>query len=275
MAWDNLVSRSAWVILQPSNLLILTLVIGFLIAKFSKERSKTRTRAQKLIFITLFVLAFSGFTNLSTWLLWPLEGRFSDYTNVTDQGPYSGIIVLSGSEKAALSGTYNQVHFSNHGERLTETAKLATMFPALPIIHSGGTRADQGGWSENDVAKLFFENSGINLKRVRFDDKSYNTYTNAIESEKLIAPTETGKWLLVTSAFHMPRSVAAFQETSINIQPYPVGYMTRLKRQGLLNLNASENLMMLDWAVHEYIGLVAYYITGRSSSLYPALEADF
>jgi uncharacterized SAM-binding protein YcdF (DUF218 family) len=270
MAWDNIISRSAWVLMQPSNFLIFVLAAGVLLSILSSYSAKYRKSANLLIYCSVFVLALSGFTNFSTWLLWPLEGRFVNYTNKTDLGPSSGIIVLAGSEKPGISGTFNQVTFSDHGERLTETVKLARMFPNLPIIHSGGTSRNGSSWTENDVAKLFFENSGIDLKRVRFESESYNTYTNATETEKLITPNENDKWFLVTSAFHMPRSVAAFQETTINFQPYPVGYLTRFKRQGLLNLNVSENLMMLDWAIHEYIGLFAYYITGRSGSLFPS-----
>ncbi len=272
MAWDNIISRSAWVILQPSNFLIFILIAGILLFKLSQYSSKYKKGANLLIYSSVFMLSLAGFTNFSTWLLWPLEGRFSHLTNNTELGPYSGIIVLAGSEKPALSGTFNQVTFSEHGERLTEAAKLANMFPDLPIIHSGGVRRNGGTWSENDVAKLFFQNSEINIGRIRFESESYNTHTNAIETEKLIAYNETNKWFLVTSAFHMPRAVAAFQKTSINFQPYPVGYLTRLKRQGFLNLNVSENLMMLDLAIHEYIGLFAYYITGRSNELFPAAK---
>lgn len=272
MAWDNIISRSAWVILQPSNFLIFILIVGILLSKLGNYSSKYKKAANLLIYSSVFTIALAGFTNFSTWLLWPLEGRFSDLTNNTELGPYSGIIILAGSEKPALSGTFNQVNFTENGERLTEAAKLANIFPDLPIIHSGGTSRSGSAWTENDVAKLFFENSKINLERVRFESESYNTQTNAIEIEKLIAYNETNKWFLVTSAFHMPRAVAAFQKTTINFQPYPVGYLTRLKSQGFLNLNVSENLVMLDLAIHEYIGLVAYYITGRSSALFPTAK---
>lgn len=269
MAWDNIISRSAWVFLQPSNFMIIMLVIGFLIAKFSRNSLKYKKRANLLMYFSVFMLFFAGFTNLSTWLLWPLEGRFSHFTNQADLGPYSGIIILAGSEKPAISGTFNQANFTDNSERLTEALKLALMFPELPIIHSGGVRKNGSTWSETDVARVFFENSGIDPGRIRFESESYNTHTNAIETEKLITQNETGTWFLVTSAFHMPRSVATFQKTAINFQPYPAGYLTRLKRQGLLNLNVGENLMRLDWAIHEYIGLFAYYITDRSSSLFP------
>ncbi len=219
MAWDNIISRAVWVIIQPSNFLILMMLAGFLLAKLSHKRTRARKYARRMISTSVITLTLAGFTNLSSWLLWPLEGRFSDYTNGRDQGPYSGIIVLAGSEDTAISTASNQASFKESGERLSETAKLARLFPDLPIIHSGGARDGDTGWSENDVAERFFLDAGINQTRLRLEAKSYNTSSNAIESANLIKPDETGTWFLVTSAFHMPRSVGAFKLTTINIQP--------------------------------------------------------
>ncbi len=269
MAWDNIISRSVWVIVQPSNFLILMLIIGFLLRKLTHDYSRLNLFARRISAVSIITLAIAGFSNASSWLLWPIEGRFSEYTNVSNHPPYSGIIVLAGSERTAISTSFNQATFNNGSERLTEVVKLAREFPELPIIHSGGGRQSKSEWSENDVAKKFFEDSGIDSSRIRFEPNSYNTHTNAVETAKLIKPNETNKWLLVTSAFHMPRSVGAFEKAGINIQPYPAGYMTTLQFEGILKFKASGNLARLDWAIHEYIGLVAYYVTGRSSSLWP------
>lgn len=269
MAWDNIISRSVWLILQPSNFLILSLLIGFVVTRIAHEKSRARRTAVKIVAFSIFFLAVSGLTNLSSWLLWPLEKRFETFTNNTEIGPYSGIIVLAGSERTSISTASNQATFNNASERLTETAKLARLYPDLPIIHSGGGRKDESEWSENDVARHFFQDANIDLARIRFEGRSYNTHSNAIESAKLINPSENNNWLLVTSAFHMPRSVGAFQEAGINIQPYPAGYLTTLTYQGIFNFDVSANLARLDWAIHEYIGLLAYYFTGRSSNLFP------
>jgi uncharacterized SAM-binding protein YcdF (DUF218 family) len=272
VAWDNILSRGIWVLIQPSNFLFMMLIIGYLFSKYAHKNSKYNKFAKKIISLSLIILCFAGFTNLSAWLLWPIEGRFEQYTNETDNGPYSGIIVLSGSEKSAISTSVNQATLNHGGERLIETAALARKLPILPIIYTGGGRAEPDELSENDVAKMFFRQAAIDFSRIKFDDKAYNTHTNATMTKKLIRPDENNKWLLITSAFHMPRSVGAFREAAINIQPYPVDYKTTLKYAGIFSIDFSKNLRNFDLVIHEYIGLLAYYITGRSSALFPGVE---
>lgn len=272
MAWDNIISRSVWVLIQPGNFLFFMLLIGLVWNKYSHKKSAYKKIGRRLIVISITAMSLIGFTNISNWILWPIEGRMDIYRNQTDQGPYSGIIVLGGSEQMAQSTAANQATFNQQSERLTEAAALARKFPNLPIIHSGGTRPDPDGFSENDVARLFFTQASIDLSRVRFDTKSYNTHSNALESKALIADGEAGKWFLVTSAFHMPRSVGTFRQADINIQPYPVDYKTSLNYDGLLSFNFSENFQRFDLAIHEYVGLLAYYITGRSNTLFPTKD---
>ncbi len=270
MAWDNIISRGIWTVIQPSNFLLLMLILSFILVHLCHKNSKTKNIAGKIRIACLTALALAGFTNIPTWLLWPIEERFYEYTNQSSNTPYSGIIVLAGSEKTSVSTAVDQPTMSDASERLTETAMLARKYPTLPIIHSGGGRKSENEWSENDVAERFFKDAGVDVNRIRFERNSYNTHTNAIESGKLIKANENEKWLLVTSAFHMPRSVGAFRKAGVPIQPYPVGYLTTLKYQGIFNFEVSENLVRLDWAIHEYIGLFAYYTTGRSSSFFPS-----
>ncbi len=264
MAWDNLLSRGIWLFLQPSNLFLILLVIGILLVWKNRRRSG------------LGLLAFCGviymmvmFGPLTNWLLVPLEKRFSNYTNLISDTPYSGIIVLGGAERLGFSTKHNQVALNGGAERLIEAAKLARIFPALPIIYCGGGK-NNDSFSESEVARKFFSEAGIDISRIRFDDRSYNTHTNALEAAKLIQPHETGKWLLVTSAFHMPRAVGSFRTQDINIQPYPVDYRTEVSIIMAGKPDAGRNFYELDFATHEWLGLLAYYISGRSEELYPA-----
>lgn len=270
MAWDNLFSRTAWFLIQPGNLLYILLLTGLLLTAYTTKRSMYSKLGRRVVIVTMTLLFLIGFTNISKWIMWPLEVRFDSYRNNTDGSPYAGIIVLGGAEKPSQSTTSQQATLNHGGERLIETAALARQYSDLPIIQSGGTRPNPNGLSENDVAEIFFTQAGIDISRVRFERKSYNTHSNANESKALILPDETGKWLLVTSAFHMPRSVGAFRQAGINFQPYPVDYKTTLKYEGLFDMKFSENLSLFELAIHEYIGLLAYYITGRSNSLFPS-----
>ncbi|NOZ66514.1 MAG: YdcF family protein [Alphaproteobacteria bacterium] len=263
MAWDNIISRTVWLFLQPSNLIFILLLIGLVL--LWRGRQKPGLWAIT-VSVTLYGLAMFGpLTNL---VMAPLESRFARFTNDVSQPPYSGIIILGGSERIRVSTFHHQVSLSGAAERLIEAAKLARQFPALPIIYSGGGRLD-GMMTEYEIARKFFQEAGIDLSRIRFGDKSYNTYTNAIESRKLIKPGEEDKWFLVTSAFHMPRAVGAYRKAGIMIQPYPVDYRTELSSSLISKPDAGAALYELDFAVHEWLGLIAYYISGHSDNLFP------
>lgn len=264
MAWDNLISRGVWFFLKPSHLLIFLLLVGIILIWRNRRKAGLITLTSCLI---LYLLVMFG--TLTNWLLDPLEQRFSLYSNDLSQSPYAGIIVLAGSEQLRYSTKHKQVTLNGAAERLIMAAKLARQFPDMPVIHSGGART-QGGLSETDIARQFFKEAGIDLNRIRFDSQSYNTHSNAVETKKLIDPNEKRPWLLVTSAFHMPRAVGAFRKAGIKIQPYPVDYRSDHSGNWFKPPNAGRNLAKLDYAAHEWLGLLTYYITDHSEALFPA-----
>ena len=236
------------------------LIGSMLIYMLSNNTSKWKNIALRINISFLLILIIIGTTNVAAWVMWPLEGK---HKIPMGENTYSGIIVLGGSEESEISTYHSQANLNGGGERLYQAAKLALRYPDLPIIHSGDVRKSESLWSENDVAKKVFQDLKIDLDRIRFDDKSYNTYTNAVESRKLIKSDENKPWLLVTSAYHMTRSVATFQKVGIPVIPYPTDFKTTLNYNGLFNLYAADNLKTFDLAIHEYVGLIAYYITGR------------
>lgn len=264
MAWDNLISRTLRMLMQPSNLIFVLLLVSLILLVRHHRKSG-------LTLLSLCIIFYGGVMAgpVTGWLLVPLEQRFAAHTNDVSGGPYSGIIILAGAERLTTSTRHNQVTLSGAGERLVEAAKLARQFPDLPLIYCGGGRIEDM-MTEVEIARKFFTEAGIDLTRIRFDDQSYNTYTNALEAKKLIKPDETGTWLLVTSAFHMPRAIGAYRTVGIDIQAYPVDYRTDLSVSWLHNADAGRNMYELDFAVHEWLGLLAYYLRGHNAVFYPA-----
>jgi uncharacterized SAM-binding protein YcdF (DUF218 family) len=102
------------------------------------------------------------------------------------------------------------------------------------------------------------------------ENRSRNTAENAAFSKALVAPKPGERWLLVTSAMHMPRAIGAFREAGFPVEAYPVDYQTN-GWQDLRNVfgSLSGGLGQLDGALHEWIGLIAYRLTGKSSALFP------
>jgi len=84
-------------------------------------------------------------------------------------------------------------------------------------------------------------------------------------------PGASDPWLLVTSAAHMPRAVGVFRREGFYIQPYPVDWRTRGREDWAVPFRwASSGLARVDAAAHEWVGLVVYYLTGRTLTLFPA-----
>ena len=126
--------------------------------------------------------------------------------------------------------------------------------------------------TESSAAKKLFLSLGVPASQFVLEDKSRNTYENAVFTKALVKPQAGETWLLVTSASHMPRSVGIFRKIGFSVVPYPSEYRTRGTTRELWNpvRQFSEGMQRTDMAVREWIGLVAYYWAGRTSALFPA-----
>jgi len=114
------------------------------------------------------------------------------------------------------------------------------------------------------------ESFGVASERILLEVHSHNTAENAAFTRELVQPKAGERWLLITSAQHMPRAVGCFREVGFLIEPYPVDWQTggwTLRSMSISTL--SEGLSRTDVAVHEWLGLLIYRITGRTSELFP------
>jgi uncharacterized SAM-binding protein YcdF (DUF218 family) len=157
--------------------------------------------------------------------------------------------------------------FFAFAERLAMTADLARRYPAARILVSGAS-ADPSLPSEAAVHRDLLIVLGVDPRRIELEERSINT----CESARNVAATirdAPGRWLLVTSAFHLPRSVACFRKAGLEMVPYPAGYESQ--SNSLVRLGA--NLRSVNLALHEWIGLLAYRLMGETDELFPAPAA--
>ncbi len=104
-----------------------------------------------------------------------------------------------------------------------------------------------------------------------FEDKSRNTWENAIFTRDLVNPKPGDTWLLVTSAWHMPRAMGIFRKAGFKVTAYPVDYLTYGNSRDLHPPRlALDEMERLENALHEWIGLVAYRLTDKTDALFPA-----
>ena len=105
-----------------------------------------------------------------------------------------------------------------------------------------------------------------------FEDRSRNTHENAVFSHALAQPKPGETWVLITSAFHMPRAVGAFRRAGWTVVPYPVDYALEPDPPMSWQMDFLGAMGTLRSAVHEWTGLAAYRLTGKTDALFPAPE---
>jgi uncharacterized SAM-binding protein YcdF (DUF218 family) len=148
---------------------------------------------------------------------------------------------------------------------------LARRFPEARIVFSGGSaELVPDGYTEGAAARRFFRAMGIEDARVTIEEASRNTAENARLSAALVGARAGERWLLVTSAFHMPRAMGSFRAAGWSPMPWPTDYRTRGPEDRLPR--PSLGLSLVDLAAKEWVGLVAYRLTGRTDALFPGPE---
>jgi uncharacterized SAM-binding protein YcdF (DUF218 family) len=248
----------------PSNLLFLIAAAG-LVLMFTRFARAGR----RLAVIGMVLLALAGFSPLGNALILPLEQRFPPWD--ASRGAPEGIIVLGGAIGPAMSDARGEPSLNESAERMTVVAELARHYPNARIVFSGGDGSLLGDSSaEAKHALPLFESFGIPRQRVELEAASRNTAENAMLSKALVNPKPGERWLLVTSAHHMPRSVGSFRRAGFAVEAYPVDWRTR----GAVDLlspfgGLAAGLARTDAAMREWIGLLAYWFTGRTSELMP------
>jgi uncharacterized SAM-binding protein YcdF (DUF218 family) len=262
------ISKLFFAIARPTHFLLLLLVLGCLAGLVGR-----RQLATVLIgFVTLSLVGLS-FSPAAFWAIQPLEARFPRPDLVSP--PPDGIIILGGAfSLEAEIGHGDFVALNEAAERITEIPRLAKLYPDARIVYTGGSdiALPSGVVPEAEGARRLLIEAGIAPERITLEDKSLTTWENAILTKEIIKPAEGSHWLLVTSAFHMPRSVGVFRKAGWpGIIAYPTDYRAPAESAKLpLPLVATENLALLEYAAKEYFGLAGYYITGRTDALFPA-----
>ncbi len=255
-----ILSKVLWWIAKPSSVLVLALLLG-LIASLLRWRA-----GRWLLWLGAVGFILVAVQPVDDVILWPLEQRFPAVRTMPDH--LDGIIVLGGAVDPGLTAKYGMPALNDAAERMTTFVTLARAYPTAKLIFSGGSgMIERPDLREADTARQLFADLGLDTSRIIFERDSRNTYENAVFSKRLADPQPGERWALVTSAMHMPRAVGAFREVGWAVLPWPVGY--KAFNEGLLG-NLGVKLERLDSAVHEWLGLAAYRLAGRSSALFPA-----
>ena len=249
----KLVSQTVWYFAQPSSLIIVLLLVGVLLIRRSPSVSAWLIRIAVVCLLAMAVLP------LGSLLLSPLENRFPMRQVEEMTSPPHGIIVLGGAEQPGIIADRQTLAVNHNAERLIEGVRLARRFPTARIIVTEGTALEH------------FATMGIARERLTLERKSSTTFENAIYSVELANPATDQVWLLVTSAYHMPRAVGSFRKTGFKVTAWPVDYRTpRRIRWWRIPHQPSKGISDVDLATKEWVGMLVYWLTGRMNELFPA-----
>lgn len=257
-------SKIFWLAAQPLSLALLLLALGLLAGLLTWNR--LRAVASGLAALVLFVTLF---TTTGSVLLQVLEDRIPR-AELPAGGP-ACIIMLGGGVEAEVIAARGGFEMNQAGDRFIETLRLAREFPAARILISGGDGSLSGSYEgDASVATRFFEAFGVPADRLIRETESRTTFENVANTKDLLAVNRLDRCLLVTSAFHMPRSVGLFSKLGLEVLPWPTDFRTTGHAGLALDFTQpSTNSQLTTTALREWTGLLLYYFAGRTHALFP------
>lgn len=255
-------SKLLWAVLRPNTLALLLAVAGLALVWRGRRAGRWPLALGLGWFVAVYVLPVSALLTL------PLESRFA--RPATLPGPVAGIVVLGGAVEQDLTAAHGIPALNGAAERMTETVALALRHPQARVVFTGGSAAViPGGPTEADTARRLFADLGLPPERLLFEAESRNTHENAVLTYRLVQPRPDELWLLVTSASHMPRSVGVFRAAGWQVVPWPVNYTTGRDPALWWHWPFPSRLNQAEWAMREWVGLLAYRLMGRTDALFP------
>ena len=246
-------------VLEPLVWVLLSLAAALLVLR-------KRPRAGRfLCWTALMALLLSGWEAVPNAMLRNMELRYPPPPFPAQMQDYVGVVVLGGAlAHWQLWADHGQVALNENAERMTTAASLAHRYPHLQLLFTGGiTNVTVKGLTEAERARQFFDEQGVPAGRVLYESGARTTAENATLSAKLPGVDPRQRWLLLTSAYHMPRSMAVFAAAGWNVRPYPVDYRTS-STPSWFDFSFHYGPRSWTLALHEWIGLLAYRWAGRA-----------
>jgi uncharacterized SAM-binding protein YcdF (DUF218 family) len=191
-------------------------------------------------------LVIGTFTPIGLALTVPLEHRFA-FSPPDSQAAPDGIILLGGGGIGGIDAV----------------STLSRDYPKARLIFSGYRPINPASF------KIFAQLGGDPARVIYIEPRPRTTSEDALYAAALLKPKPSERWLLVTSALHMPRAVGCFRVAGFQMEPYPVEYRTARTHPFAHFVPGISALIDLNEAAKEWIGLVAYRFMGKTDALFP------
>lgn len=245
-----------WWVINIDLFLLLLMFLGAGFLFFKKN-----TGGKRFLLISCAGLIFFGVVPFSIWMFESLENRFPKMTQIPTDA--KGIILLGGSVDKMTSLGRGEIAYNLTAGKFIGFVQLAKKYPHLQLAFTGTK-------FETEAAQKDFLALGLDPATVRFEQDSKDTKDNAAKTATLLNPQPDEKWVLVTSAYHMPRSVGLFRKAGFNVIPYPMDYHAPGNYEMWFFLGLQLSLEAWQASIREWLGMVMNYMMGRSDELYPS-----
>lgn len=257
------ISKLLWIPARPGTAALLLACLGLALLWRGRRWGRWPALAGLGFFVLLNLLP------LHQWVEQPLEDRFP--RPATEPAQITGIVVLGGAVEQNLTEARGIPALNGAAERMTEPVALLRRHPEAKLVFTGGQGSlVHGGVTEADVAAALWRDLGVPSERLLLEREARNTWENAVLTHRLVQPKPGETWLLVTSASHMPRSMGVFRQAGWKIIPWPVNYRTGDTAAARLDASFPERLREFEWGVREWVGLISYWLMGRTPAPFPA-----
>lgn len=260
-----ILSKIFWVLAKPLNCLAFMMVLGLLL------RLKWRRAGGFILTTACLLFLLLGLFPVGPNMMVYLERQYQRPQTLPEQ--IDGFIVLGGAFHGYLSHVHGYPVAAPTAERIHDFIRLGREYPQAKLVFSGGSGDPvHQQYIEAPVIEDFFEDMNAPRSNLILESASRNTYQNARYSYDLVKPEAGQTWVLITSAYHMPRAMAVFSALDWNVIPYPTDHNTTLKYHVLSSrkINVARNFDMLETGLKEWIGTAIYYLTGKSALPFPA-----
>lgn len=258
--------KLVWAVLNP-----LSLLTGLMVAALLLQLTPWRRLGGRLALLACALALTIGVLPFGALLVAPLEDRFPAPNGFPER--VDGIVLLGGATQPGISEARGQPGLNHNGERVLAFMELLRRYPGARAIVSGGSGSlVPDRLSEAEIVRTILERQGIATDAITFDGRSRTTHESAVALRAILSPEPGETWLLVTSAWHMPRAMGSFARQGLDFTAWPVDYRT--DGSGIVAprlwpdlMNGFESMM---FALREWTGLAAYRAMGRTDALFPA-----
>ena len=252
--------KTLWIVAQPLTLALICKILAFL--ALVTGRRKLAGFLSLLAGTILFVVLF---TSIGAWSLQRLEAR---YPRPALSTPPACMIVLGGAFDLEVTAGRGGMEMNQAADRFIEAARLARLYPQAKIVVSGGDGSFSGDYKgDADLSPAYFEAMGVEPSRIIRETASRNTAENVGETRALLEASHLADCLLITSAYHMPRAKALFDEAGVATTPWPSDYRSSGRVELRLDFTQpSLNAQLASTAAREWGAILFARLRGQTET---------